>query len=327
MKKVTCISFHGTGSGAIDDYLKEFNNVSGAPSNYESRFLYDPDGLMDLYYNVCINPNRLNSEFAIKRYKEYVIKYKRTYEKIFGNKWIRISNSFIDNISEFSYYGYWVSDMRYLNPVIKAVYYFRRLIDKVMPKRFRKPVHFDYFPRKKMYQPIYSKENFIKNCKDYINQLCKEINDDESKLVILDQFVPTSNIDKYLELVDNLKVIVVDRDPRDVFIKHFTDKDHVLPKDIHQFIINYRETRKIAYNENNEDVLRLNFEDIIYNYQKTMEKVNRFLNLDEANHIDKFKYLNPNISIKNTKLWEKYPQFSKEIQMIEKELSDFIYNY
>ena len=47
MKKVTCISYHGTGSGAVDDLLKEFDNFASGPSEFEFRLLHDPDGISE----------------------------------------------------------------------------------------------------------------------------------------------------------------------------------------------------------------------------------------------------------------------------------------
>lgn len=37
-EKVTCISYHATGSGAVDDYLREFDGFTYAPSDVECRF-------------------------------------------------------------------------------------------------------------------------------------------------------------------------------------------------------------------------------------------------------------------------------------------------
>ena len=67
MKKVTCISYHNSGSGAVDDYLREYSGIEFAPSDVECRFLQDPDGISDLEYNLVDNWHRLNSGFALKR--------------------------------------------------------------------------------------------------------------------------------------------------------------------------------------------------------------------------------------------------------------------
>ena len=71
MRIITCISFHGTGSGAVDDFLKEFDNCPSAPTNIECRFLQDPDGVSDLEYNLVENPHRLNSRNGIRLQKNF----------------------------------------------------------------------------------------------------------------------------------------------------------------------------------------------------------------------------------------------------------------
>ena len=50
MKVISCASYHGTGSSAITDFLGEFDNVCSM-TNYEFRFVQDPDGISDLEYN------------------------------------------------------------------------------------------------------------------------------------------------------------------------------------------------------------------------------------------------------------------------------------
>ena len=86
MKIITNIGYHGTGSGALDDFFREFDNIPCAPSEYECRFLQDPDGISDLEYNLIDNPNRLNSGFALKRYLLFCKNNNRMYKKIFGKK-------------------------------------------------------------------------------------------------------------------------------------------------------------------------------------------------------------------------------------------------
>ena len=58
---------YGTGSSAVADLIKEFDNVS-CVDRTEIRILYDPDGISDLEYNLIENPNRHNTSHAIKRF-------------------------------------------------------------------------------------------------------------------------------------------------------------------------------------------------------------------------------------------------------------------
>jgi len=88
MKKITCVSYHATGSSAIDDFFKEFDNCTSGPSDYEARLLQDPDGISDLEYNLVENPHRLNSGFALKRFRIFCQRNRRTYEGLYGKGWM-----------------------------------------------------------------------------------------------------------------------------------------------------------------------------------------------------------------------------------------------
>jgi hypothetical protein len=62
-------------------------------------------------------------------------------------------------------------------------------------------------------------------------------------------------------------------------------------------------------------------------YEDTIDKVLAFTNIKKQWWKYRGKYFNPNISIKNTKKWLVYPQAKKEIELIEKELSEFLVEY
>ena len=107
MRIITCISFHGTGSGAVDDFLKEFDNCPSAPTNIECRFLQDPDGVSDLEYNLVENPHRLNSGYALRRYMKFARETAYGYRKIFGSNWLKYSKEYVDSLVTETYKGYW----------------------------------------------------------------------------------------------------------------------------------------------------------------------------------------------------------------------------
>jgi hypothetical protein len=78
---ITCAGYYGTGSSAIIDYLTEFEDCFSM-SNYEFRFLQDPEGISDLEFNLVSNHNRHNSGHALKKYQKLVDYYS-------GNKIIK----------------------------------------------------------------------------------------------------------------------------------------------------------------------------------------------------------------------------------------------
>jgi len=327
MKKISCVGFHATGSGAVDDFLREFNNIEAAKYGVECRFLQDPDGISDLEYHLIENKHRLNSGFAIKKFLKLAQNEKRGYEKIFGKNWIPWVQSYIDELSNFKYKGYWRADINNQNIIKKYMYYFRRVINMMLPKRIRKTKYYNYFPNEITYFSNISKKDFYNITKNKINELCDIMNKDNKEYVVLDQAFSPQNIDKYFNYISDIKIIVVDRDPRDVYINDIIiNKDYVLPRDINMFCEVFKYSR-INSNYVNKNILKINFEDIIYDYENTTQKIIDFLELKEENHILKRKVFIPEKSKNNTKLWLKYPQYNNEIKIIEDKLKDYLYKY
>lgn len=329
MKKVTCISYHGTGSGAVDDLLKEFDNFVSGPSEFEFRLLHDPDGISDLEYNLVNNPHRLNSGFAIKRFEKYCRYLHRNNTKLFGDAWDEYTQKYIHALIKFEYYAYWQGDL-WLFPEYRYYFFkFRRLLAKVSPPVFRKPNYYNYFPHIKSYHVAISEERFLYLTRKYIDALCRGMNKADKEYVLLDQAVPTMNIQRYLRYVNDIKVILVDRDPRDTYINHQRGKDHVLPKDPEKFSIAYKDYRRTLKKEllDTEHVLRVQFEDLIFNYDRTVDCIIRFLETDRLHHLTPKKVFIPEVSVKNTRQWEKLDGYSDAVRTIEKMLPEYLYDF
>lgn len=328
MRVITCISFHGTGSGAVDDFFKEFDNCPSAASDFECRFLQDPDGISDLEYNLIDNPHRLNSGYALKRYLKFVKRYSWTYGKIFGKKWTQYSKEYVESLITEKYKGYWHGDLILLNPVSKVIYYARRAFNKFLPKSLKKPGNYNYYPNMDFWHTYISREKFIEETQKYCEKLCTLLNPDNHEFVVMDQLIATSNMERYMAYVKDLRVIVVDRDPRDLYINCMHVKGHVLPKDPKTFVKVYRDQREMIGKISEElPVLHVRFEDLIYKYEETTSKIMEFVGETEEHHVYKKERFNPDISIKNTKMWERLPEYREVVGFIEKELPEYLYTF
>lgn len=327
MQKVTCISYHATGSGAVDDYLREFEGFNFAASGIECRFLQDPDGISDLAYNLIDNPNRLNSGYALKRYMRFAQNNHRTYENIFGRVWIEETRKYIDSLVTLKFKGYWHEELLLMSTPKRVYYKFRRGLSKVAPKRFKDPSWKNYFPNEVFYHVYVERQEFFTKTKQYINNLCSRVGDD-SEFFMLDQFIPTSNIERYLQYVDDIKVIIVDRDPRDVLIQNIIVNDHVLPKDVDVFARVYKDHRRMASMSYKDScVLRIQFEDLIYKYDETTKTIRNFLGIDEATHVKPFAFFKPEKSIKNTRMWVSHPEYANVADRMAQLLPEYLYDF
>lgn len=328
MKKVTCVSYHNSGSGAVDDFLREFDGIQFAPSDVEARFLQDPDGVSDLEFNLVENWHRLNSDFAIKRFKKFAKYYNHTYSLIFGAEWKRQTDLYVQKLIEFSFPGYWHADVRIQSELSQLVYLFRRAMSKLAPKRKRKTPDYNYYPNLISYYSKPDPNQFYQITREFCENLCKAICKDGTDYIVLDQCVSTTNIARYLNYINDLKVIIVDRDPRDLYIQGTRGRTHVLPHDPERYAKQYIGMRSTLDAElQNPNVIRIQFEDLIYKYEATTSRICEFLELDPSKHIHKKKFFNPDISIQNTRIWEKDKRFQKEIDVLTEWLSDYFYDY
>lgn len=337
MKKIiTCAGYHGTGSSLITDLLKEFQGIKSF-GEYEFRFLQDPNGVGDLEERILNNNSRLNSDRAIYDFKRFIKKllkrnylkfYRRNiYDKVFNKKFENISNEYISSLIDLHWKGNWHDfDFRDRNFFSKVSYFIKRNLHKIFVKFFKKYYLQNFFD---MYYSYPTEKKFSNMTKQYLENLW-EATETTEKTLVFDQLVPVCNISKYVKYFNNIKVIVVDRDPRDIYVlsKYFWE-DEVLPtEDIDVFIKHFKLLRKSQQfeKEDRNTVLRIKFEDAIYKYEETLFEIKKFLNLKEE-HIKKFKYFDPKKSINNTQIFKNNFVNQKDIKKIEKELSEYCYNF
>ncbi len=332
-KIITCASYGNTGSGVITDYLLEFDNILNS-GDFEFRFLQDYDGVSTLEHALVHNKHRMNSDMAIKNFIRY-IKFQsgdftsKRYEKFFHNRFKEISFDYLNKLVDLKWDGYW-EQYQIVTPKIITILKYRifprliRLFDN------RKYSLGKYVPTSSMYLSMPTEIEFLKYTNQYIIDLCNGL-DIENKFenIYFDQLVPPLNIQTYLRYYPNMKVVVVDRDPRDHYIDNIIKwREGWIPTDVNDYVKYYRKLREGLKTEKDDSrILRICFEDSIYKYDEFLLKVNSFLALNTKNHINPKKFFNPQLSVNNTQLWKKHKVNMSDIHQIERELSEFCYNF
>lgn len=325
-KIITCASYGGTGSSAITDLLKEFKSCKSF-GDFEFSFLHYPNGIRDLELSILDRNSRLNTSYMIYQFFKTNKRIEKEYKKYFGDTYFELTKKYIESLVQISWNG--TSEL-YTNNENKALKLLYRILNKLfnIVKLKKEGVYFQ-----KQNYPLYScyisKEQFYRHTQNYLNKLFENLDKEEKyEKIILDQLVPSSDINSYLNYFKDLRVIVVDRDPRDLYIlnREFW-KEGWIPENINTYI-KYFKTIRMHQNYEIEDknkVLRIRFEDLVYSYEETLKKILLFLELNEEDHLDKKQFFNPEISIKNTNLQVKYLKYKKEVEMIENELKEFCY--
>lgn len=335
MKFITCASYYGTGSSAVTDYVSEFNTVFSF-TDEEFRFIQDPDGISDLEFNLVECFNRHNSGHALKRYKRLVDLYCGNflvprYRRFFGDNWKKYSYQYVDDLTDFTYHGWWHYDLFDRGTLF---WLRKRLVNKILHKtiwRNNPDRTINTMKDEITYCSHPTEEKFLRCTREYIYKLFESVKPQNIDTIMVDQLVPPMNLSRYLRYFDNnIKVVVVDRDPRDVFfLDKYVWKDGIIPNDVETFCKWFRYTREHRKRENMDtnQIKFIRFEDLVYNYDKMTKELREWLNLCEKNHVKKQQYFDPEKSIRNTQVWEKFPDKSSERYFIEKELREYLYTF
>lgn len=338
---VNVCGFGWSGSGAYLDLLKEYEEVClPSDEDWEFNLLWAPDGIYDLEQKLCTKHCRIfDSDLAINRFLDNAKIYGDKnrvfrYDSLFKKPFYISCKEYIDSLVQFEFEAHCFLHNLHPNKKDQFVHYYNKILSKLFRNRLSINIGgnflYDYLYREtshKMYVS-YTPENFLGSTQDFLDNLFSQLRKDKSKILVLNQSVSPDMphlFDKYFK--EKHKTIVVRRDPRDTYltIKKLTGKPMCVPQTVDEFIFFYKKTIADTKLPDSDTLLSLNFEDLMYDYDSTVAKIENFLGLN--NHVFKEYYFKPQISINNTQLKDLYPQYSKDILKIEIELADQLYHF
>lgn len=321
--------YGATGASAYVDLLREFDNVQSFDSHAEFQLLQQPDGIRDLRFNLVESRRRISINCAIHRFiKQYKFKRNNTsYNKVTKGKYTQLSEKYINSLIQMTWKGKSIYDPQdILKPIekdslAKVNNFIRRIIhifDKCAPWPPMIPRYYSYI----------STEDFIAKTKTYLSDFFQACEFDLNNPIMLEQLFCLENPLEGSEYFDTeTKSIIVDRDPRDVFLLtngYLADNCSFMPNtgNVEDFVKYYKGLHSTFCEDPN--VLYVNFEDLIYNYHSTVCRMEQFLGIKHVHPKSNFK---PEWSINNTQVYKNYPQYEKEIKYIEEQLHDYLYPY
>lgn len=333
MKIITCAGYYRTGSSAVTDLLSEFSTCRSV-GDYEFRFIHDSDGIRDLEYNIIENNNRHNTSNAIKRYIKLakilnggVIR--KGYKRYMGTDFERLTKEYIESITELKAKAWCHFDQQSRG----ARFYF---VDNAIAKLFKKidpksRVSLLKLSHEQAYYSAISSEKFYEYTKKYIYECLECMNKDNYPFLIVDQLLPPSNVQSHLKYFDDIKEIIVERDPRDIFIleNEIYNWGNIPYKDVEEYCRWYEITRRHRKYEqyDSNKVFLLKFEDLIYQYNKTVSSLIDFIGLDKNDHVLPRRYFDPDVSVNGTNLAAKYPKYCNSVRYIESHLREYLYPF
>lgn len=320
--------YGATGSSVLTDLLKEYDDIQIYDS-FEFTISYRVDGLEDLEYHLMKQYAKNSSgDYAIKRFLKQAKCYKTPLinKPCNGNLYYQLSEDFIKEIVQIEYKGVETADMLTGN-IIRDIFAFaskKILMPKVIERITKKPSFI--WPCRTLYYSI-SPENFYTAAKKYTHRIIEAMGADFSKPICLDQPFEGNNPEQSFAFFEDPYAVVIDRDPRDLFLAGKYSKDpnfKFTPKDdVQAFVIYYKNMRK--KHKSNERILHLRFEDLIYEYDTSVAQLEEFLHLGE--HKRPRELFNPARSINNTQLIRLHPEDKENIEFIERELKEFLYPF
>ncbi len=349
MKIVTTASYYGTGSSAITDLLGEYSCNVSLGGDFECRIAHDMFGLSDLEYYLVENNHRHNSSVALKEFLRLTGIYglnKRirleNYANILKVDFEAIVNDYINKLAPLNYKnGSHIDIYRLPDNQIALLKIKGRIHRLLQPKHTitADDTTWESIRKSPLVRAREKADNYVVNpnvdfieaTKQFTDKLFSHYLSGQEDYLVVDQLVPPSNTMRYVRYFNNLKVICVDRDPRDIYYneKYYWRGGVVPVDDINMFIAWYKSTRAHKCHEKDDTsvVMRLNFEDIICKYDSVVARIEKFLGLLPETHINPQKFLNPEVSIKNIGKWRDDLAELGNINAIEKELIGTMYYY
>lgn len=293
MKFVITIGSGNSGCGLVHDYLAGRNDFVSPFYNQEFRFLNDPGGLFSLYKGLYENFSVNNSTQAFIDFYNFVKFQQNRFfylnskkKKMYNRNFLQIIENFINDITEVKYFG---------SPNYKRLQfsYYQKLEFHLLKRFFYKNNNSSHLMR----LPCKEEKFFDlskKLLKDLVvNNLGKSL---IKKNILLDQAVSYWNPMNAFNFFDNLKIILINRDPRSIFYSMKYRRSAPYPWQCVKTFANwYLIVRKNQKKFDKRKILALSYEDFIINFNKNNDKLCEFLKINRT----KFSKSNPEDSKKN----------------------------
>lgn len=322
--------FSGTGSSTVCDYLKEFDEMDVLDAQ-EFYLPYLPDGLQDLRYHLHEGGMRdYNCRIALKRYLDLCHGSEgRSYQQNTHGRFREMTDQYIADLVQIEYIGRY-RNTRGMRDFVNRVY--KKLgIYKLISTMEKKCGHeLCIYPLQEIAISIYP-ENFAERTKKYVRDILDAMGREKGKSVVLDQPFSGNDPVAAFSFFDNPKAIVLDRDPRDIYVlmKDFWRSGgfRAIPADNPKdYCVFHRKLREnMPYKKPDPNILCVQFEDLIYRYDETTKTIKTFVGLENAQRKRKSFY--PERSVNNTQVYKRYPQWQDDIRYIERELKEYLYPF
>ena len=293
--------YNSTGSSAVLDLLKEYEE------NYiieqELSFLFLPDGISCLDYAISGPDMYFCGDVGIRRYFTFADHYL----SVFNKKCSRTTQDYISSLIQAKWVG-------------------SSCFDATRDECFRGNFWNSERKKRQMYL-AHKVDNFVPITQRYVTNILKDIGYTKEDNCIINQFFSASDPAHTMRYVNNSRAIVVNRDPRDVFIiGRILNLHSCYPHDNVEDYVKYVNCYiKKSIKDKSGNTLYLQFEDLIYRYADTVKAIEDFCHIKE--HTLSLRFFNPEKAKRNVQLKHRFPELKKEIAYIEASLPEMLYDF
>lgn len=349
MKKFQFVDISGlgnSGKSAAVDFLREFKNVNSPEFSFEFDLFRLPNGILDLHHHLVEDWTLIKSNYAIHEYiklcKLLAGSKKRRpvfdaffsagmgYEARFKGNFLNASEKYIQGFARAQYSTFWPYLLISDSPIVR---FYKKLLIK-----------FNF--KTSLMTPIILSDghDFKSLTTEYINFLFSHFFENKSEIITFNNAFEPFNPIRSLNILDNSKIIIIIRDPRDIYVSGLNDhnikkedkhlkafdnnginKSFLGTDDLSTFITRQKIFFNNLYKGTDPRVKIIRFEDLVLNYDNCSLEIMKFLNLNPSDHINRKKYFDPAKSSKGIGAWKKYSN-QDEIEIIYQNLSEYCYD-
>ncbi len=343
MTSVVCYGgYYSTGGSIVRDMFREVSPSFTFPTEF--RLLKERYGLFDLEDTLLGSYAPENIDLAMKDFYWLTKNFARlsgrfrkagmSYDYFTDGAFTSATKKFLSSLADYEYPMSW-----HFNDFKKS--YTSQIWARVENKIFTRDI------RTKEGSELATiaypgREKFLDLAKDYLSEIVEGIQryngQSEGSLVGLHNAIPPFSaelIDKGTKYFSDCKVIITDRDPRDVFMNYPKDSyGRYIPRttDIlakaRAFVHFYKSIRvdqvRVA---SHPKVMFLKFEDVCLNYRENKKNIFSFAGVEEINHTMAGTVFSPEISRANIGMWRNAKgDVARAISYIEDSLSQYLYH-
>lgn len=339
MNDVTYIlvgGFHGSGSSAVVDLLKEYEGFYDCGA--EIRTICDPYGIKNLEQVLVDDWDWINASAAISDFLDLAKKCSRqgggrnlfsrfglNYSKTINSKFMEITYRYVNKLTDFTYtrdFYYHKAKKKYWKYVFDrcrfaAEYYTHGKLKWANRKQI------SYFSKP-------TREQFSKATQEYFDELFADIIKQKNiKYVILDLAIAPRDALLMYRYFRKAKMIIVERDPRDILanlLKRGTYCEDWETKEGGGNFVMWQKAMRDGIPED-KNIMTVHFEDVVLNTNQTVHELANFIGFDESKHEYPNEFFRPEISSKNIGYWQDYMESNKDaMEVIIREMNQYFYD-